>query len=83
MVLAVAAAAVGLGMPLTPSPIQLQAVEERQRSTKPARRKVNFGFAENTPKWRRSRGAQAKPRKRPNRRIISKRVRRKHRRARR
>lgn len=74
-------AAPAMSAQLTPSPQQLLAIEERQRQTPVQKKKANRGLAENTPRWKRSRGAQAKPKKRPNRLTISKRVRRKHRRA--
>lgn len=66
---------------LAPSPLQLLAVEERQRASKPVRKKVNLGLADTSPKYR-SRRLPAKPKRRPNRLTISKRVRHRHRRRR-
>lgn len=67
---------------LTPSPAQLLAVEERQQRSAVKKKKADRGLAENTPRWKRSRGAQAKPKKRRNLITHSRRIRRRHRRAR-
>lgn len=82
-IVAIAAASmVSMSAQLTPSPQQLLAVDRRERAPKPARKRQRIGLAEGTPKFRRNRGAPAKPKKHPNMRHVSKRVRRKHRRAR-
>jgi hypothetical protein len=75
----VAAACMILASPLAASspmlaPVELAAVPSARRKKKPA-------LAAMPDRYRRSRGAPAKPRRRPNRMHISKRVRRKHRRA--
>jgi hypothetical protein len=80
---ALCAASSAMAAQLTPSSTQLAAIEERERAAKPKpyRKRVHRGLAQTSPKWKRSRGAQAKPKRRANRLTISKRVRRKHRRA--
>ena len=65
-------------MAIAPQPTTLEA--PRPASGKRAEKRRAM-VAQSTPNWR-SRGVQAKPKKRPNMRTISKRVRRKHRRAR-
>jgi hypothetical protein len=82
MVGAICAASAAMAVQLTPSPSQQLAVERQQPVSKPARKRVNRGLADSTPKWKRSRGAQAKPKRRRNLVTHSRRVRRKHRRAR-
>ena len=68
-----------LSMAASPTPVVLTHVAPgEERETKRRRQAVATG---SLAKRYRSRAAQAKPKKRPNRNLISKRVRRKHRRA--
>ena len=79
---AVALAAPSMTAQLTPSPQQLLAIEER-RATKPVKKKkINLGLAEVTPKYR---NRNKPPKRKLKRNLVthSRRVRRKHRRARR
>jgi hypothetical protein len=80
---AMAAAACSFGCQLTPSPTQIQAVEERApRGVARVKKRDRLGLAEGSPRWKRSRGAQAKPKRKRNLVTHSRRIRRKHRRAR-
>lgn len=80
LIAAASLASAAVAATLSPSAPAIEIGVER---IAPARKKrASLGFAEGTPRWKRSRGAQAKRKKRPNMRHVSKRVRRKHRRAR-
>jgi len=65
-------------MAIAPQPMTIETPRPSPGKREEKRRAM---VAQSMPNWR-SRGAQAKPKKRPNMRTISKRVRRKHRRAR-